>query len=467
MAAEWRLIHNSKALPADLLAMPAAIAEAKIAGRYLLAGKASPETIIIQRVKKTGILVGKEVLVDIAEAEKLGMEVAVQPRSGRAGAKPAGTISLQELMLKSRDDFKAESGASDDTCCLIYTSGTTGKPKGVMLSHKNFLAECRVTEEVVKTTPEDRFCSLVPFFHIYGLAVGLVSALYRGCSSVLVPQYSPGQFLKTMIENRVGIVIAIPTQYFHLLLAARRHPILPVLNLKYCISGAAPLSVDIIKTFQETFGVTIIEGYGMTESTAAVTVNPPARIKPGSIGLPCKGIEMAVVDQEGKGLGPGKIGEIIIKGEVVTKGYYNLLEETDKTLKDGWLYTGDIGYKDEEGYFYITDRKKDIIIKGGFNISPKEIEELLVEHPKIKEAAAVGLKEKEGREEAIKVYVVLEDGQSATAEEILEYCRKRLAAHKTPDYVEFKNMLPKSATGKVLKRELRADYQDPRLLEKK
>ncbi len=466
MANEWRLLFNPNADTADLLALPTAVAEGKIAGRYMLAAKSAPETIIIQHVKKRGVVVGSEVFVDRAEAEKAGIEVVVQPHAGRGALKPAETIQLQELMLKAKDDFKAEPVAEDETACLIYTSGTTGKPKGVILTHKNFLTECELTEQVIKTTPDDRFATLVPFFHIYGLACGLVVSLYRGLSSVVIPQYTPRQFLKSIAENKITVLVAIPTQYFHLLIAARRQPPSPKPNLRYCVSGAAALPVSIIENFKEVFGVTIIEGYGMTETTAAVALNPPEKIKPGSIGVPLHGIELEIIDDQGKQLATGKAGEIIIKGAVVFKGYYNLPQDTAQTLRNDWLYTGDIGYKDEDGYFFITDRKKDIIIKGGFNISPKEVEDLLVEHPKIKEAAVIGFKEKAGREEGIKAYVVLEDGSVATVEEILEYCRKNLAPHKTPDSVEFKEDLPKSATGKVLRKELKPDHKDERLLEK-
>lgn len=459
---EWRLITNLEADVADLLALPAAIIEARIAGRYILSTQKSPQTLLIQRVKRKGMLVGADVLVDREEASKKGMDVVVQPRGGRGGLRPADTISLEELMLKSKERFKSEDVSLEDVAALIYTSGTTGNPKGVMLTHRNFLAECEATLRVIPTMPEDRFASLVPFFHIYGLAIGLVAALFRGCSSVLIPQYSPKSFLRKIEDERVSILIAIPTQYFHLLLAVRRRPIKKS-YLRYCISGAAPLPVKVIEAFKESFGVEIIEGYGLTETTAAVAVNPRDRIKPGSVGLPVEGAEIKVVDDRGEELPQDRAGEILIKGEMVMKGYYNLPEETRKTLKDGWLYTGDIGYKDGEGYLYITDRKKDIIIKGGFNISPKEIEEILCEHPKVEEAAVVGYKEKEGREEAIKAFIV---GKDLTPEEILRYCRKRLASYKVPDEIELKDSLPKSATGKVLRKELRKGYKDLRFIER-
>ena len=467
MADKWRLIYNAEADIADILAMPAAVAEGRIAGRYIMAAKTTPDTVIIQKVKKKGILAGAEVVIDREEAEKRGIDVAVQPKAGRASTRPAETISLQEMMLKSSDDFETAESADDDLAALIYTSGTTGLPKGVMLTQGNFRAECEITDTAIKTEPEDRFASLVPFFHVFGLADVCVLSLYRGNASVLIPQYSPRKFLKTMKDNGVTLVLAIPTQYLHLMLAAKRRKPSELPKLKFCVSGAAPLPLKVIEAFKEIFGASIIEGYGMTESTSAVAVNPPERIKEGSIGIPCPGIEMKVVDDDGRELETGKTGEIIIKGDVVSKGYFNLPDDTKETFKDGWLHSGDIGYKDEDGYFFITDRKKDIIIKGGFNISPKEVEDLLTQHPKIKEAAVIGLREKEKeKKEKIKAFCVLAEGESATREEVLEFCRKTLASYKTPDDIEFIEVLPKSATGKLLRKELKGEFKDQRLIER-
>lgn len=462
---EWRLIHNAAGEVADLLALPAAVAEARVAGRYILTSKPIPETIIIQGVQRKGILVGAEVVVDREEAQREGIEIATQPRGGRGGARPADTISLQDLMLKAKDKLTSADCQPDETAALIYTSGTTGNPKGVMLTHGNFLAECEATSEIITTTEDDRFATLVPFFHIYGLAVGLVVSFFRGCSTVLFPQYSPRQCLKRMGEEKISILIAIPTQYDHLLLAARRGTFAQP-SLKYCISGAAPLPVKIIQVFKEAFGVDIIEGYGLTETTAAVAVTPQERPKPGSVGVPVKGVQIKIGDSQGNALPPNKAGEVFVKGEVVMKGYYNLPEETLQSLRDGWLRTGDIGYQDEEGYLYITERKKDIIIKGGFNISPAEIEELLCAHPKVKDAAVVGQKEKGGREEAVKAFIVPAEGERITPSELIRYCRMRLAPYKVPDEIEFREGLPKSATGKVLRKELREGYKDLRVMEK-
>jgi long-chain acyl-CoA synthetase len=463
---DWRVICNNEGEVADLMALPGAVAEARIKGRYILGQKSVPETIIFQKVRRKGILAGEEVVIDREEAKKKGIDVAIQPKTGRGGIRLSETVSFQELMVKAKDQFSSVESSPDEVAALIYTSGTVGNPKGVMLTHDNFLGECEATLEIITTTEADRFVSLVPFFHIYGLAIGLIVPLFRGCSTFLIPQYSPRHFLKKMGEERVSILIAIPAQYHHLLLAAKQRP-LTENHLRYCISGAAPLPIEIIHTFKETFGIDILEGYGLTETTSAVAVNPQGKTKPGSVGLPIKGVQIKIVDENGNVIPPHTQGEIMVKGKMVMKGYCHLLEEMEEFLQDGWLCTGDIGYQDEEGYLYITDRKKDIIIKGGFNISPAEIESLLVLHPKVKEAAVVGEKEKRGREEAIKVFIVPNKKGELTAGEIIDYCRRKLAPYKVPDRVEFRESLPKSATGKILRKELQQGYKDIRVIEKK
>lgn len=464
MKKEWRLLYKTDADVADLLAIPSAVAEGKIAGRYIMASKATSETVIIQKVKKRGILAGAEVSIDHKEAEKYNIDVAVQPKAGRASTRPAETISLKELMAKSDDKFESKPKSDDSLSALIYTSGTTGLPKGVMLSQGNFRAECEMCKNAIKINPEERFASLVPFFHVFGLSDACILSIHCGCSSVLVPQYSPRKFVNTMLQASISIVIAIPTQYHHLMIAAKRRDRSKRPKLKYCISGAAPLPISIINDFKEIFEASIMEGYGMTESTSAVAVNPPENIKPGSIGIPFPGVEMKVVDDDGNEQPSGSNGEIIIKSKTVSKGYYNLKKDTKETFKGGWLHSGDIGYQDKDGYFFITDRKKDIIIKAGFNISPKEIEELLISHPKIQEAAVVGIKSKDKKEE-IKAFCVLKKRESAAPEEIIKYCRKTLVAYKTPDKVTFIDVLPRTATGKLLRKDLRDGFKDLRLIE--
>ncbi|MFB3883974.1 MAG: class I adenylate-forming enzyme family protein [Thermodesulfobacteriota bacterium] len=463
---EWRVIFNNEGEVADLMALPWAVAEVGAVGPQIHFQKTTPQTIIFQKVKRKGILAGAEVIIDREEAEKEGVEIAVLPKGGRGGMNPAETIPFQELILRQSDQFTSADSSVDEIGAIIYTSGTVGNPKGAMLTHGNFLSECEGTMDVIVTDEADRFASLVPFFHVYGLAIGVVVPLFRGCCTILIPQYSPRNFLKRMEEEKISILIAIPAQYFHLLRAGKRRPSKKSL-LKYCISGAAPLPPPIIHGFKETFGVNIMEGYGLTETTSAVAVNPAHETRPGSVGLPIKGVKIKVVDEKGRPLPAHINGEILVKGKCVMAGYYNRQEGMEGCMVEGWFQTGDIGYQDEEGYLYITDRKKDLIIKGGFNISPVEIETLLNSHPKVREAAVVGEKEKGDREEAIKAFIVPAAGEKITPSEIIEFCRRRLASYKVPDAVEFRETLPRSATGKVLKKELREGYRDRRLIDKK
>ncbi|MBD3391847.1 MAG: AMP-binding protein [Chitinivibrionales bacterium] len=463
MAGSWRLIENLAGDVADVVAMPAAVAEGRIAGRYIMTANATPETVILQRVTQKGIIAGSEVVVDKEEAARRDIDVVRQGKAARGSLKPAGTVSLTELMAASSDAFEAVKANDAELSTLIYTSGTTGKPKGVMLTHTNFVAECEVVETVKPTKPDDRFASLVPYFHVFGLADACVLAMYRGNTAVLIPQYHPRTFLKVAHDTGVNIIMAIPSQYHHLILIGKRRSREELPTLEFCFSGAAPLPPRAVEAFREVYGIMVTQGFGMTETTSAASVNPAEKQKVGSIGVPCPGVEMKIFDDDGVEQPPGRHGEIAIKGPIVTSGYYNLPEETALALENGWLRTGDIGYRDDDGYFFITDRKKDIIIKGGYNISPREIEDTLTSHDKIKEAAVVGFQKKDG-EDGIRAYCVVEEGQSVSAEELMHFCRKSLSSQKTPDDIRFMGALPRSATGKVLRKELREGYSDPRLI---
>ena len=463
MEKEWRLFYKPEGDAADLVALPASIVEGRIASRYLLSSKITAPTIIVQGICRRGIVAGADVIIDKEEAEKADIDIAVRGHSGKGEARVSGTISYQELISGGSTEFECEDVEEDALVLLLYTSGTTGKPKGVMLTHRNLMAEYIIAKKIFSITPEDRFAAVLPFFHVYGLADVLFVAIVSGSSIVLIPQYSPKELMERLSDDKVTILITIPTQFLHLLMLAR-HKSPPPISLRLSISGGAPLALDVIKEFEKVFSRTIAEGYGLTESTAAVSVNPSDRIKPGSIGPPAPGIEMKVVNENDKEVPIGKEGEIVIRGEVVMKGYYNQPEETAKILKDGWLHTGDMGHKDKEGYFYITGRKKDIIIKAGFNISPHEAEEVISSYPKVKETCVIGLGEI-GKKEEIKAFVVLKEKEKANQREIIEWCRQKLASYKVPDCVEFRDILPRSITGKVLRKELRDDYQDLRFME--
>ncbi|MCD6569621.1 MAG: long-chain fatty acid--CoA ligase [Deltaproteobacteria bacterium] len=353
----------------------------------------------------------------------------------------------------------------EDVACLQYTGGTTGVSKGVMLTHKNL--SCNVQQsiwswfpEFKPTASEETHMGMLPFFHSFGITCAMNCPIWAGATIVLIPRPEPKPLLDAIKKYKVTFFASVPTMYVGMI----NHPDLPKYNLssiKGCFSGSAPLPVEVIERFEKLAGAAICEGYGLTETAPVTHINPfgeGAKRIPGSIGLPVPDTQCKIVDQEGgtEEMSVGEPGELIIKGPQVMKGYWNMPEETATTLIDGWLYTGDIATMDEEGYFYIVDRKKDMIIASGFNVYPREIEEELYKHPKIKEACAIGVPH-EYRGETVKVFVVLKEGETATAEEIIEYCRENIAKYKVPKIVEFRDKLPKSAIGKILRKELRKE----------
>lgn len=448
-----RIIKKTKASVFDLFALPAAIAEGKLAGRYILSSKASADTLILQKVKRKGILVDADVLIDEGSSKEKDIDIAVKPRVGRGGMKPAETLSLDELILKSSDKFEKINDLEEQTAAIIYTSGTTGIPKGVMISHKNFLAENRATEKIIRTTTEDKFSSLVPFFHIFGLADGCIIPILKAATIVLIPQYAPRKYVNIIRKENISVILAIPDQYRYMLKAFKREKRPIETSLRYCISGADKLSSKIAKEFKDVVGITIIEGYGMTETTAAVAINPPHYTKEGSVGIACAGIDIRIVDDNNRELKPFEVGEIKIRGDIVTNGYLHKNNETQKSIKDGWLFTGDLGYRDEEGYFFITDRVKDIIIKSGFNISPAEIENVARMYPGIKDAAVSSFYKKNGKQ-GIVLYCVVKRNVNLSKNDLFNFLRTKLVLYKNPDEIEFVDKIPRSLTGKIIRKEL-------------
>jgi len=463
-ASRWRLLVKPDADAADLLAMPGAVVEGRVASRYLLSGGAGGEpTLIVQGVKKPGVLVGPDVTVDEEGATGADIDVARMPRSGRGGALPADAHSLEQILLDESDAFEPRPNADSDLAVLLYTSGTMAKPKGVMLTHGNFLANCRLFDELCPILPDDRIVAVLPLFHVFGLTNVMIGALVHSAALSLVPQYSPINLLNAMAETEASVLLATPTMIVHLLRAQKRKKLPLSGTLRFCISGAAPLPKETIAEFQEVFGAPLLEGYGLTESASASCLNVNPLEKPGSVGRTPTGIEVKILGEDGVELAPRGIGEIALKGPTISRGYYGLVEETAETFRDGWLLTGDVGFLDEEGCLFITDRKKELIIKGGFNISPREIEDVLLLNPRVREAAVLGIRREE--REAIKAFVVARKG--TTEADILGYCKERMAAYKIPNVVEFRDVLPKSLTGKVLKKELREDWVDDRILERR
>ncbi len=444
---------------ADIMALPGAVIEGHIAGRYLLSPTVTAGTVIMQGVSRKGILAGVDVAVDHEAASEHDVDVAYQPRSGRASLRPAETVNFEEMVLKAGDDFASVATNPEDLACILYTSGTTGRPKGVKLTIENFVSEYQSTAQALDVTQKDIIIGVLPFFHVFGLSNVLYLGLMHGAGIVLIPQYSPGNLLKSIMENHPTLMMAIPTMFVHLITILERRKVRLPESIRLCLSGAAPLPKDVIETFERCSGCRVLEGYGLTETASACCLNPPHGLrKEGSIGVPLPGFEMKIVDSDGKRLPSGEVGEIAVRGEGVTAGYYNLPQDTKEAFKEGWFLTGDIGYQDRDGYFFITDRKKEIIIKGGLNISPREVEEVLLGHPLVKEAAVMG--RKKGEREEIVAFVTTQG--EVSAKELISHCKQFLSNFKVPDAICFMETLPMSVTGKVLKKELTDDYQDER-----
>ncbi len=346
----------------------------------------------------------------------------------------------------------------EDLALLQYTGGTTGTPKGAMLTHWNLAVNTiQSTLWMIADQPDghERMLAVLPFFHVYGMTVVLNLGLYVAATVILLPRFEIEQVIATIQRHKPTLFPGAPTMYVGII----NHPKArnyDLSSIKACISGSAPLPVEVQRRFEELTRGKLVEGYGLTEASPVTHCNPiyGKRVE-GSIGLAFPSTYAKIVDLETgeKELPPGEIGELAVKGPQVMKGYWNRPEETEAVLRGEWLLTGDIAKMDEEGWVYILDRKKDMIIAGGFNIYPREVEEVLYTHPKVQEAAVVGVPD-EYRGETVKAYVVLKEGETATAEEIISYCREHLARYKVPRLVEFRDELPKTFVGKVLRRVL-------------
>lgn len=370
------------------------------------------------------------------------------------GQVPENVLSYQQLLDENSDDCPIEPVDDDDMAALIYTAGTTGSPKGVMHTHQSLMANAQMQVNTVEIPDSLTSVIVLPLCHSYGIATVNFGMIKGGNKSVVLNSFDIDQVFSSIEKYKAETMAAVPTMYIFMLL----HPDpgkYDLSSMKYWFSGSAPLTLDTWNQFKAKFGGEISEGWGLTEAGANNTTNPMnGQKKIRSIGQPMKGTLIKVVDDQGNELPPGQQGEILISGPMLMKGYWRNPEETAKVLKGGWLYTGDVGYKDEEGYYFITERKKDLIIKGGENIAPREVEEVLFSHPKISEAAVIGIPD-EVYGENIKAFVVMQPGQTATSEEIIEFCQTKLKRFKSPKEVEFMDELPKSLVGKILRKELR------------
>jgi long-chain acyl-CoA synthetase len=370
--------------------------------------------------------------------------------------RPAGTRHYDELYFAD-DTGEIEPTNADDTAVIIYTSGTTGKPKGAELTHFQLYMNCTVAGELFGFRDDDIGVAVLPLFHVFGLSSVLNTAVRFGGTLVLLPRFEPDAVLDAIARYRCTIFSGVPTMYYELLradLAGR-----DLSSLRVGISGGAAIPGEVIRAFEEKFpGVVILEGYGLSETASTTTFNISAeQRKVLSVGRPIWGVEVRVVDEQGKPLPPGPehIGEIVIRGHNVMKGYYGNPAATAEAFRGGWFHTGDLAYADSGGYLFIVDRKKDMLIRGGYNVYPREVEEVLFTHPAVAEAAVIGKADPVLGEEVV-AFVVPRPGAGADPDDIIAYCRERLAAYKYPREVRVVADLPKGPTGKILKRELRA-----------
>jgi long-chain acyl-CoA synthetase len=368
----------------------------------------------------------------------------------------AETADLAELIAEHAPATEVSDRGGEDDAVILYTSGTTGQPKGAQLTHNNMTNNAEVVvRTLLHNSPDDVTMGCLPLFHVFGLTCGLNATVAAGGTLTLLPRFDGGKALEIIQRDQVTIFEGVPTMYAAMLHCPDGDPA-QTATLRTCISGGASLPLEILREYEEKFGCVILEGYGLSETSPVASFNLPDRErKPGSIGLPVEGVQMRLVDEQGQPSDEGEIGEIAIKGHNVMKGYLGKPEATAEAITDGWFRTGDLAKVDDDGYFYIVDRKKDLIIRGGYNVYPREIEEVLHEHPAVAEVAVIGIPHPDLGEE-IGAAVALKPDGSATPEELRAFAREKVAAYKYPRQVWLVDALPKGPTGKILRREVKA-----------
>jgi long-chain acyl-CoA synthetase len=395
------------------------------------------------------ILADGEIDVVITDAE-----LVVHSQELKAARPSLKFFQIEEFAaLNPSSILNSSSSRSEcDLAVIIYTSGTTGRPKGAMLSHGNLLHNVNSCRIVLESVPDDCLAVLLPMFHTYMMTVGIFLPFTSGGSIVLVKSlHPPRAMLQEIFSRRATILPAVPS-FYRMILGAQLPTPLPI---RIFISGSAPLPMQTLKEFEEKFKVPLIEGYGLSEASPVVSKNPLKGVrKAGSIGIPVANVEMSVQDESGKFLGENETGEICVRGGNVMQGYWNQPEETKKVFRDGWLLTGDVGCRDVDGYYYITDRKKDMLLVNGINVYPREIEEVIYHFPGVKEAAVIGVPDARRGEQPV-AFVAAAEGQTLDEKALLQFIRSKLADYKAPKQIIFLPALPKNATGKILKTELR------------
>ncbi len=392
--------------------------------------------------------------------------IFAMPGAAGDGAKAAGVtfvpvegadaVAMAGILNDVEPITEVVDRADSDTAVILYTSGTTGRPKGAELTHVNLNSNQAVTARTLLTlAADDVVMGCLPLFHVFGLTCGLNASVLAGACLTLIPRFDGGKALEVIGRDKVTIFEGVPTMYAGMLHHDDRDKA-DLSTLRVCISGGSAMPVEIMKSFEDEFGCMILEGYGLSETSPVASFNhPDAERRPGTIGIPVRGMELRLVDDDGKEVDEGEVGEIAIRGEGVMKGYWQREEATKEAIPDGWFRSGDLATRDEDGYYTIVDRKKEMIIRGGYNVYPREIEEALYEHPAVAEAAVIGMKHPELGEE-IGAAVALKSGQSVEPDELQAHVKERVAAYKYPRKVWIVDELPKGPTGKILRREVHA-----------
>jgi long-chain acyl-CoA synthetase len=370
------------------------------------------------------------------------------------GASDDATVDFAGLTTAPPVETPHAASAAD-AAVILYTSGTTGKPKGVVLGHENLRAMAENAHAAWDPGEDQIGLGTLPLSHVYGLSTTLAGT-FRRSRGVLLRWFDTAAVLQLIEEHRVTITALVPA----MMVALLDHPdraTRDTSSLRWVISGAAPLPLELLRRFEDAFGCTVLQGYGLSESTAQCALNTPDHNRPGSVGRPLPGVEVQIVDRDGKRLPAGEDGEILIRGANIMRGYHGLADETARTVVDGWLHTGDVGHVDADGYLSVLDRSKDLIIRGGFNIIPRDVEEVLAAHPAVLQAAVIGLPD-ERLGEVVHADVILNSGATATDAELIAHCKAKLASYKCPQSIDIVAALPMNSTGKVLKRQLREQH---------
>ncbi|MFP4250857.1 MAG: long-chain-fatty-acid--CoA ligase [Armatimonadota bacterium] len=404
---------------------------------------------------------GAKVIVGVERTAELVTAMAnrcdcVEQAVIAAGEIPEGAVDFRALVVEDTSGLPAPPDA-EQVACLQYTSGTTGRPRGAMLTHANLLSNARASAEAVSMTEEDVFLAVLPLFHVFGATVTMIIPITMGAASAHLPRFEPLPVLETIERAGVTIFCGVPSMFA--VLAALKSAHGPDLStLRLCISGGAALPRDLTPIIEERYDTTLLEGYGPTEASPVISVNRTRESrKIGSVGPPLPGVEVEIRDEDARQMKVGEIGEICARGPNVMRGYWQDEEKTAAAIRDGWLYTGDLGHVDEDGYIYIVDRKTDMIIVGGLNVYPREVEDVIRLLDAVRDVAVVGASSRL-RGETVCAFIELHEGGSLDESEIIEHCSEHLARYKVPRTIRFTGELPRSATGKVLKRELRGRF---------